>query len=115
MQSMTTADLSKERDTSELQSEFEAAFEELFSASSEIDPFALYTLKRLEIESGLEIAKRILLKTGQQTGLLRLWQQDRLDLSVEALALRPEFTTLFTSEELEAARERLSDLDFSLD
>jgi hypothetical protein len=112
---MSTTDLSTKPNAAELQSEFDAAFVELFSASSEIDPFAVYTIKRLDEESGLDIAKRILLGTGQQTGLMRLWQQDRLDLSVEMLALRPEFSALFSSKELEAARERLSALGFSPD
>ena len=62
---------------------------------------------------GVETAKR-LLSTQEfvQEGVKRLWELGRLDLSVEALVLRPEYKELFTTEELKIARKRLTDLDY---
>ena len=45
-------------------------------------------------------------------GFTRLWELKRLDLTVEAIALRPEFAPLFTAEQLAMARERLAELGF---
>ncbi len=112
---MATGDLKTELKTSDLQPEFHNAFKWLLHASVEIDPFAIYTIKRLDEESGLHMAKRILATLRQQTGLLRLFKAKRLDLSMEALVLRPEFSHLFTEAELQTARKRLITLGYQLD
>jgi hypothetical protein len=41
-----------------------------------------------------------------------LRQIRRLDISVEAYVLRPEFAPLFTTEEMEIARRRLRDFGY---
>jgi len=40
-------------------------------------------------------------------GFTTLWDRKRLDLSVEAYVLRPEYAPLFTEEERGIARARL--------
>jgi hypothetical protein len=96
----------------DLQAAFQEALKDLLLKSREIDPFAVYMLRRLEDESGLELAQSVLAAEGQQTGLLRLWQGDRLEISVEALVLRREFRALFSSDELAKAKKRLTGLDY---
>lgn len=60
---------------------------------------------------GLPIAKRLLTRQrGRSTGFQKLADAGRADLSVEAIALRPEFAELFTDEEISVARERLESL-----
>ncbi|MES2209276.1 MAG: DUF262 domain-containing protein [Chloroflexota bacterium] len=56
---------------------------------------------------GLETAKRLLQATDPSEGFVALWSKGRLDLSVEAQALRPEFQGLFSEEALHRARQRL--------
>jgi len=56
---------------------------------------------------GLETAHRLLKSTEPSEGFVALWSKGRLDLSVEAQALRPDFVGLFAPEELERARKRL--------
>lgn len=56
---------------------------------------------------GVKTAKRLLAKNEVQTGLQTLWECHRLDLSVEALVLKPHFQSLFTKGELDTARDRL--------
>ena len=48
-----------------------------------------------------------------QEGLYKLWEFDVLHLSVERQTLRPEYSELFTDSELEEARQRLTDLNFT--
>ena len=63
-------------------------------------------------KGGLRTAK-ILLATGKPSdGYIALWESDRLDLTVESLVLGPEFTSLFTEEEKQVARDRLVDYGY---
>jgi hypothetical protein len=45
----------------------------------------------------------------------RLWEMGRLEMSIEAIVLRPEFQPLYSADELKVARERLSNKGFSTD
>jgi len=47
-----------------------------------------------------------------QDGVTRLWELGRLDLSVEALVLKMEYDVLFTFEEKETAKKRLTKLGY---
>jgi hypothetical protein len=97
---------------SDLQAEFQEALRGLLRESRAIDPLSVYMLKRLDEEGGLPMAKRVLTERGQQTGLMRLWREERLEISVEALVLRPEYRMLFSADELQEARKRLSVLGY---
>jgi len=63
---------------------------------------------------GLEAAHRLLKATDPSEGFVALWSKGRLDLSVEAQALRPEFVALFGSDELERARKRLDAVGYKV-
>ena len=97
---------------SDLQAKFHEALRVLLDDSRQIDPFAVLRLKRMDDESGQQLAKGVLAATGQQTGLLRLWQDQRLEISVEAPVLHPEYRVLFSATELAEARKRLSVLGY---
>lgn len=57
--------------------------------------------------TAVKLAER-LVKSGElQTGLKRLAQMGRIDLSVESIMLEPEFEALFKSSVRDAARWRL--------
>ena len=78
------------------------------------DPFVL---RNMVIRwGGRDAAKRLLRRGTDPTyGLIRLWDADRLDLSVEALTLRePSWSALFTLEELAEARRRLDEWGYDL-
>lgn len=57
-------------------------------------------------------ARSLLTDTDIQSGLIRLWDLKRLELSLEAQILKPEYAELFTTEELRSARARLTKLDW---
>lgn len=77
---------------------------------------ATYFLRMVqESENGVDVAKRLLAKEGYSEGLTRLWEEGRLDLSMEAYLLSPEFAPLFTEEERAIARQRLLDYGYDPD
>ena len=61
---------------------------------------------------GRQAAKQLISKSGCTYGFEVLWENNRLDLSVEALVLKPEYHELFTDEEKETCRCRLKDFGY---
>lgn len=55
---------------------------------------------------------RSLLQGPVSDGFTTLWEKRRLDLSVEAIALKPEWRAHFTVSELEAARRKLLEVNY---
>jgi len=66
-------------------------------------------LRAVRNNGGLATAKRMLTprSPGQRTGLDRLLEAGRPDLTMEAIIMQPQFRSLFTASELEVASERL--------
>ena len=62
---------------------------------------------------GLQTARYLLHAPGLSDGFTALWQCNRLDLTVEAYVLKPEWRGLFTEEEIKIAAQRLSDLGYT--
>ena len=62
---------------------------------------------------GLAAAKMLLAAKHHPEGLTRLWEEGRLDISMEALVLRDPWRHLFSEEELSIARKRLTDLGYT--
>lgn len=62
---------------------------------------------------GLAAAKMLLTSKQHPEGLTRLWEEGRLDISMEALVLREPWNQLFSEEELSVARKRLNELGYS--
>lgn len=61
---------------------------------------------------GLAVAHRLLAKDAVSDGFTDLWQRNRLDLSVEAISLKPVYASLFSDEERARARQRLEDVNY---
>jgi hypothetical protein len=64
-------------------------------------------LQMLSEHGGLETARQLLHASGVSDGFTALWMANRVDLTVEALVLKPEHQLLFTPDELDIARTRL--------
>ncbi|MBO6094026.1 MAG: hypothetical protein J6P40_10495 [Oscillospiraceae bacterium] len=62
---------------------------------------------------GLAAAKQLISKAGGTEGFATLWEHHRLDLSVEAHVLKPEYASLFTNAEKAMCRERLEQFGYS--
>jgi hypothetical protein len=69
---------------------------------------------QLVSEKGGLAAARQLLHGGPSDGFTALWEKGRLDLSVEALVLKPAYAELFSDEDRAVARRRLRDYGFTV-
>ncbi|MGD2198205.1 HNH endonuclease [Lysinibacillus fusiformis] len=64
-------------------------------------------------EGGYTVAKKLIHRTS--TGFEKLWELNRLDLSTESVILQKKFKPLFTKEELETAKTRLSEFGYEVE
>jgi hypothetical protein len=78
------------------------------TAKREIGYTTTRFLRTLRRQSGLATARKLLWSDAPSEGFITLWSYHRLDLTVEAYVLRPEFKRLFTDADREQARERLT-------
>lgn len=76
-------------------------------ARAEANYTATYFLGMLADIGPLATARKLLNAPAISDGFAALWERGRLDLTVEALVLKPEFESLFNEGEREAARSRL--------
>ena len=97
---------------SDLEKQFEAAMYEIYDrAGHEIGYWATRYLQMLRRRGGLDTAHYLLSQKATSDGYRALRDAGRLDLTVEAYVLRPEFQPLFSAGELDNARERLAFYD----
>ncbi len=90
-------------------SRFEAAFVEVALAWKLETGYAWRRLRPMVARyTAVGTVKRQVIKPGVSPGFQKLKDSGRLDLTIEALVLRPEFAPLFTRPEKEAARRRLA-------
>lgn len=95
-------------DAANLERRFDAAMMEIYErAAAEIGYRPTRYLQMLRRRGGLETAHRLLGAKLTSDGYARLREEGRLDLTVEAYAMRAEFQPLFSLQELAAARSRL--------
>lgn len=97
--------------------ELEAAFhDEMLNvydrAKRECGYNAVRFLQMVNEHGGVATAKLLLASKHHSEGLTRLWEEGRLDISMEAALLRDPWRKLFSEDELEAARKRLHDLGY---
>jgi len=85
-----------------------------FIAKKELKYNASRFIQLVSREGGLKAAKQLISKSGGTYGFEVLWENNRLDLSVEALVLRHEYQELFTAEEREICRNRLKEFGYEL-
>jgi hypothetical protein len=60
-------------------------------------------------QGGVAAAKHLINSTQPSEGFTKLWELQRLDITVEARALQPRYRPLFTPAELATCRRRLAD------
>jgi len=81
-------------------------------AKSECDYKATRFIQMVNAIGGLQTAKKLLATSGYSEGLTRLWEEKRLDISMEATVLTEPWCKLFTESELSVARKKLEQLDY---
>lgn len=94
----------------------EAAFHEamtgVYEKAKAIGYHPTYFIQMVANDGGLAAAKQLLAADKPSQGFTELWERGRLDLTVEALVLRPEFSSLFSTMELRTARRRLQEFGY---
>ena len=85
------------------------------TAKQELGYNATYFWQMVLDYGGLEAARRLLATENPSSGFGTLWEHGRLDLSVEAHVIQPEFESLFTPEEIATATARLREYEFEFD
>lgn len=93
--------------TKDIERQFHVEMEGNYRAAVEIGYRATRFWGMVIDHGALEAAKRLLREPEEQSGLTRLWELERLDISVEALVLQERWDTLFSDEERQKARARL--------
>ena len=71
-----------------------------------------YFLGMVVDRGGLSSAKHLISGSQLSDGFVRLWEEGRLDLSVEALVLQEPWSSLFTHEELAESCRRLDEVGY---
>ena len=92
---------------------FDRAMRNIYkSALTECGYRATRFLHLIDSHGGLLAAKQLLGTPGHPEGLTKLWELQRLDISMEALVLQSRWDGLFSEKELAVARKRLTDLHY---
>ena len=92
----------------QLEYDFEQTMLSPCRAAQDLGYYPGWFLGALERKGAVPYAKELVVSGEFQSGLKRLRDLNRLDLSIEHLVAEvPRFRTLFTEEEREAARWRL--------
>ena len=78
-----------------------------FTAKRDIGYTATRFMQLVSQKGGLLAAKQLIAKEGGTYGFEVLWENKRLDLSVEALVLKLEYEPLFSDNERKLCRDRL--------
>lgn len=96
-----------------LENQFDAAMIDVYKrVKAECGYNAVRFLRMVTEIGGLETARQLINANTPSDGYTFLWQHGRLDLAVEAVAIQPQFTTLFTPKEIEAAQNRLAEYGY---
>ncbi len=98
----------------EAESQFNEAMLNIYRrAKAEADYNATRFLSMVVEHGGLETARYLLHAGTVSEGYTALWERKRLDLTVEAMVLRPEWGTLFSDVERRIAVNRLREYGYS--
>lgn len=96
----------------ELEAKFEEETREICRQARVIRYNPVRFEQMLSEYGALSTARRLLDSDRFHDGFTRLWQEGRLDISLECCVLKPVFRRLFTDQQLNVARRRLRELDF---
>lgn len=92
----------------DLEKQFEREMYDIYiSGNQECGYNAARFLQMLRKNGGVQTAKQLINKEGGTYGFSVLWEKHRLDLSVEARVLKPEYHDLFSDDDRAICKERL--------
>lgn len=80
-------------------------------SKTEVDYTPSRFLEMMSRDGGIVAAKKVI-SCNNTDGFDRLWLENRLDLSVEAIVIKPEYSSLFTEDERQICLKRLCEAGF---
>ena len=95
-----------------LEAEFHRAMLKIYDDAAEVGCRPTRFLKMVHEHGGVVAARRLLSAREAPLGFTELWQRERLDISMEALVVQERWQPLFSDEERQAARDRLSAYEY---
>ena len=96
-----------------LEQHFAAAMKNIYiEAKRDLGYNATYFLQMLSTLGPIATARRLITSSTPSEGFTTLWERRRLDLTVEAHVIQPWFTSLFSEDEIAAARARLTEYGY---
>ncbi len=99
----------------ELEKRFDRDMMDIYlTAKRELGYNAVRFLQLISERGGLAAAKQLISKPGGTDGFETLWEQHRLDLSIEAHVIKPEYQDLFSDKEREMCRQRLKEFGYQM-
>ena len=96
----------------DLQSQFHQEMLRIYDEATEFGYYPTRFKQMVGTHGGLGAAQLLLGNDTPSRGFEQLWEEGRLDLSVEALVLRTPWAALFTESELREAERRLEGSDY---
>lgn len=92
--------------------EFRSALQEAVSECRRIGYQPTGFMGMITSTSAFEAVRSLLAKRNPSDGFTHLWEKGRLDLSVEAIVLKPEWRGHFAPQEIQIARRRLAEVNY---
>lgn len=63
----------------------------------------------LSMKGGLATAKQLIMQDQPTDGFIKLYEKQRLDLTIEHFVIQPKYKELFTEEEIQTSYRRLKE------
>lgn len=99
----------------ELESRFHNDMVQIYLAAKKLKYNASYFWQMVTEKGGYMTAKHLIHTEAPSEGFSKLWDLKRLDLSVEAHVLKPEYNPLFTDEERQICIDRLKEYNYKVE
>ena len=96
----------------DLEKRFHNDMIQIYVTAKRLKYIASYFLQMVTEKGGYMTAKQLIHTNTPSEGFTKLWELKRLDLSVEAHVLKPEYNLLFTDEERQICQTRLSEYGY---
>ena len=106
-------DTSVQNEQVRLKAEFHREMENTYLEAARLHYHANYFMRMVDEYGGVEAARRLIWSDTPGEGLSKLWELDRLSLSVEACVLLKKYKPLFTEDERKIAHERLEQYHYN--
>ena len=110
----TAAAVTSDSQVSDIEADFSHRMKAVYDRGrSESGYNASYFLSMLSQYGPQETAHKLLASPAISDGFAELWERGRLDLTVEALVVEPEFSELFSENEISIAQRRLEQFGYT--